>query len=121
MMSAEDKTSWKKIDLTDFSHNNPDKNKKTKVNSGKVLKSHLLSVRNTCWGLRRKIEEGKIEMKKLDDKKEDLGLMNVEKELWESGDWRENIKDLNSSFSKLPPIIKENRVKHGKSQAFVVD
>ena len=59
--------------------------------------------------------------KKLDDKKEDLVLMNVEKELWESGDWRENIKDLNSSFSKLPPIIKENRVKHGKSQAFVVE
>ena len=78
-------------------------------------------MRKTCWGLRRKIEEGKIEMKKIDDKKEDLVLMNVEKELWESGDWRENIKDLNSSFSKLPPIIKENRVKPGKSQAFVVD
>ena len=73
-------------------------------------------------GLRRKIEEGKIEMKKLDSKKEEIALINVEKELWESGDWRENIKDLNSSFSKLPRIQKENRVKkHGKSQAFVVD
>merc|ERR1712001_586743 len=102
-MSAGDKTSLKKTNLKDLSHSNPDKNKKTKVNSG----------------LRRKIVVGKIEMKKLDDKKEkeDLVLMNVEKELWESGDWRENIKDLNSSFSKLPPIIKENRVKHGKSQA----
>ena len=45
-------------------------------------------------GLRRKIEEGKIEMKKLDSKKEEIALINVEKELWESGDWRENIKDL---------------------------
>ena len=43
IMSAGDKTSSKKINLTDFSHNNPDKNKKTKVNSGKVLKFHLFS------------------------------------------------------------------------------
>ena len=72
--------------------------------------------------MRRKIEEGKIEMKKLDVKVEDIALVNVERELWESEDWRENIKDLNSSFSKLPPIIKDNRVKHGgKSQAFVVE
>ena len=48
IMSAGDKTSWKKTNLKDLSHNNPDKNKKTKVNSGKVLKFHLLSVRNTC-------------------------------------------------------------------------
>ena len=102
-------------------HSNQAKNKKTKVNSGKLLNIHLFSDNPICSGLRRKIEESKMEMKKLDDKKEDLVLMNVEKELWESGDWRENIKDLNSSFSKLPPIIKENRVKHGKSQAFVVD
>ena len=46
-------------------------------------------------------------------------LMDVEKELWESGDWRENIKDLNSSFSKLPPICKENKVATS-GQAFVV-
>ena len=46
--------------------------------------------------------------------------MDVEKELWESGDWRENIKDLNASFSKLPPICKENKVA-GNGQAFVVE
>ena len=40
-------------------------------------------------------------------------LMEVEKELWESGDWRDNIKDLNESFSKLPPICKENKVATG--------
>lgn len=47
-------------------------------------------------------------------------LMEVEKELWESGDWRENIKDLNSSFSKLPPICKDNKVA-ASGQAFVVE
>ena len=47
-------------------------------------------------------------------------LMEVEKELWESGDWRDNIKDLNSSFSKLPPIIKDNKVATS-GQAFVVE
>ena len=61
-------------------------------------------------------------MKRLDGKKDEMALINVEKELWESGDWRENIKDLNSSFSKLPPIQKENRTtRDGKSQAFLVD
>ena len=43
IMSAGDKTSWKKTNLKDLSHSNPDKNKKTKVNSGKVLKFHLFS------------------------------------------------------------------------------
>ena len=47
-------------------------------------------------------------------------LMENEKELWESGDWRENIKDLNSSFSKLPPICKDNKV-DAIGQAFVVE
>ena len=36
IMSAGDKTSLKKTNLTDLTHNHPDKNKKTKVNSGKV-------------------------------------------------------------------------------------
>ena len=36
IMSARDKTSLKKTNLTDLTHNHPDKNKKTKVNSGKV-------------------------------------------------------------------------------------
>merc|ERR1711941_104376 len=63
-------------------------------------------------GLRRKIEAAKKEMKGTDESSEKsvTVLMDVEKELWESGDWRDNIKDLNSSFSKLPPICKENKV-----------
>ena len=76
-------------------------------------------------GLRRKIEAAKKEMKETEEgsfaseKSEDI-LMEVEKELWESGDWRDNIKDLNASFSKLPPICKENKVATS-GQAFVVD
>ena len=43
IMSAGAKTSLKKNNLKDLSHNNPDKNKKTKANSGTVLKFHLFS------------------------------------------------------------------------------
>ena len=73
-------------------------------------------------GLRRKIVAAKREKRQSDENKpeEDLVLHEVEKELWQSGDWRDNIKDLNSSFSKLPPICKENRVV-GNGQSFVVD
>ena len=80
IMSAGDKTSSKKTNFKDLSHSNQAKNKKTKVNSGKLLNIHLFSDNQICSGLRRKIEESKMEMKKLDDKKEDLVLMNVEKE-----------------------------------------
>ena len=48
-------------------------------------------------------------------------LKDGEKELWLSQDWRENIKDLNSSFSKLPKISKGKKVIKGKAQAFDVD
>merc|ERR1712223_650449 len=76
-------------------------------------------------GLRKKIDAAKKEkeQKRSDessDKKKEKVLMDVEKELWESGDWRVNIKDLNASFSKLSPIIKENKVANS-GQAFVVD
>ena len=76
-------------------------------------------------GLRRKIEAAKKEMKETEEgsfasEKSEYILMEVEKELWESGDWRDNIKDLNSSFSKLPPICKENKVA-ANGQAFVVE
>ena len=73
-------------------------------------------------GLRRKIVAGKKEKKESDNDndRDVIALMDVEKELWESGDWRENIKDLNASFSKLPPICKENKVA-GNGQAFVVE
>ena len=73
-------------------------------------------------GLRRKIVAAKEEKKQMEESCNNKTnvLMDGEKELWESGDWRENIKDLNSSFSKLPPICKENKVS-GNGQAFVVE
>ena len=79
----------------------------------------------TLTGLRKKIDAAKKEKEQRrsdesSDKKQEKVLMDVEKELWESGDWRVNIKDLNASFSKLPPIIKENKVANS-GQAFVVD
>ena len=87
--------------------------------------SHILVIRNVK-GLRRKIEAAKREMKETEAESDSASekchnvLMENEKELWESGDWRENIKDLNSSFSKLPPICKDNKVA-ASGQAFVVE
>ena len=89
---------------------------------GYIRKRNVLP---TLTGLRKKIDAAKKEKEQRrsdesSDKKQEKGLMDVEKELWESGDWRVNIKDLNASFSKLPPIIKENKVANS-GQAFVVD
>ena len=47
-------------------------------------------------------------------------LAEGEAELWHSGDWREQIKDLNASFSKLPPISKGKKIIAGKGESFVV-
>ena len=84
-----------------------------------------MSYTSILTGLRKKIDAAKKEKEQRrsdesSDKKQEKVLMDVEKELWESGDWRVNIKDLNASFSKLPPIIKENKVANS-GQAFVVD
>ena len=46
--------------------------------------------------------------------------MEGEKELWETGDWRDHVKDLNCSFSKLPPINRGKKIA-GRGQAFVVE
>ena len=74
-------------------------------------------------------------------------MSSGEKELWESGDWREHVKDLNASFSKvssrqmmiyqcfftilvqisifsyfpqLPPISKGKK-RRGRGEAFTVE
>ena len=98
---------------------------KIKVNSGNILFPALmkcLELGKYFSGLRRKIVAAKEEKKQMEESCNNKTnvLMDGEKELWESGDWRENIKDLNSSFSKLPPICKENKVS-GNGQAFVVE
>ena len=70
--------------------------------------------------LRKKILEGKKDLEKHEEKKEKV-FMEGEKSLWETGDWREHVKDLNCSFSKLPPINRGNKIVQGKGQAFVVE
>ena len=69
--------------------------------------------------LRKKILEGKADLQKHEEKKEKV-FMEGEKELWETGDWRDHVKDLNGSFSKLPPINRGKKIA-GKGQAFVVE
>ncbi|XP_023343995.1 uncharacterized protein LOC111713378 [Eurytemora carolleeae] len=72
--------------------------------------------------LRKAISEKRREVKEQDnpDALKDKVLMDGEKEIWDSGDWRQQIKDLNSSFSKLPPISKGKKIVDGKAQAFIV-
>jgi hypothetical protein len=59
------------------------------------------------------------------------GLLEGERELWHSGDWRDHVKDLNSSFSKVAPrrvtpcpqlpAISKDRRRRGRAEAFTVD
>ena len=50
--------------------------------------------------VRRKKEEARQEERRQEQEKE-RGMRDGEKELWESGDWRGHVKDLNASFSKV--------------------
>ena len=58
--------------------------------------------------------------KEMEEKKEKV-MVEGEKELWETDDWREHVKDLNASFSKLPPISRDKKRVEGKGESFVVD
>eukprot|EP00090_Calanus_glacialis_P043723 TRINITY_DN77468_c0_g1_i1.p2 TRINITY_DN77468_c0_g1~~TRINITY_DN77468_c0_g1_i1.p2 ORF type:complete len:118 (-),score=47.87 TRINITY_DN77468_c0_g1_i1:59-412(-) len=73
--------------------------------------------RKSSLHLRKTLKQDKKEML---EKKEKV-MVDREKELWETGDWREHVKDLNASFSKLPPISREKKRVEGKGESFVVD
>ena len=66
----------------------------------------------------RKIE-GKINCMKKKESKVEKVLTGEEKDLWENSTWRSQVKDLNESFSKLPPIFEGNKCGR-KGQAFIV-
>jgi len=69
--------------------------------------------------VRRKKEEARAKERRQEKEKEKV-MSSGEKELWESGDWRDHVKDLNASFSKLPPISKGKK-KRGRGEAFTVE
>ena len=69
--------------------------------------------------LRRRKMEGKMSCLKKKEKTVETVLTEEEKDLWENSTWRNQIKDLNESFSKLPPIFEGNKCGR-KSRAFVV-
>ena len=73
--------------------------------------------RKSSLQLRKTLRDNKKEM---EERKEKV-MVEGEKELWEIGDWREHVKDLNASFSKLPPITRDKRMVKGKGESFVVD
>jgi len=97
----------KKVSLSGSSPNLSDLSKKER---------RKLSLRKAMQEKRMEVQEGDDQHGKIKDKV----LCDVEKELWDSGDWRDQIKDLNSSFSKLPPISKGKKVVEGKGQAFII-
>ena len=68
--------------------------------------------------LRQRKSEGKMNCLKKKEKTVAV-LTEEEKDLWENSSWRSQVKDLNESFSKLPPIFEGNKCGR-KGQAFVV-
>merc|ERR1719312_800166 len=88
---------------------------KTKTKSGEEM---------TRYGSSRKVQTAMEEMKrnyvKKEERKEKV-LLEKEKDLWENENWRNRMKDLNSSFTKLTPIDEGKKIIAGKGQAFVVD
>ena len=73
--------------------------------------------RKSSLQLRKTLRENKKEM---EERKEKV-MVEGEKELWETDNWREHVKDLNASFSKLPPISRDKKRVEGKGESFVVD
>ena len=69
--------------------------------------------------LRQRKMEGKMNCLKKKEKTVENILTEEEKDLWENSSWRSQVKDLNESFSKLPPIFEGNKCRR-KGQAFVV-
>ena len=76
------------------------------------------------YGSSKKIQNAMAEKKRNHKKKEESKekvLAEKEKELWETENWRDRVKDLSSSFSKLTPISEGKKIIAGRGQAFVVD
>ena len=92
---------------------------KAKTKTGEVIPRPA-----SRYGSSRKVQTAKEEMKmnyiKKEERKEGV-LLEKEKDLWENENWRNRMKDLNSSFSKLTPIDEGKKIVAGKGQAFVVD
>ena len=76
------------------------------------------------YGSSKEIQTAMAEKKKNHQRKEEKRekvLLDKEKDLWENENWRDRVKDLSSSFSKLNPIDEGKKIVTGRGQAFVVD
>ena len=76
------------------------------------------------YGSSREIQQAMAEKRRNYQKKEEKRgevLSEKETDLWENEKWRDRIKDLSSSFSKLLPIHEGKRTIAGKGQSFIVD
>jgi len=60
--------------------------------------------------VRKKKEEARAKERRQEKEKEKV-MSHGEKELWESGDWRDHVKDLNASFSKSIVAAQETQTR----------
>ena len=91
--------------------------RRSRENIGMEVKTQIRNARSA--DLRQRKIEGKQNCLKKKEKTVEIVLTEEEKDLWENSSWRSQVKDLNESFSKLPPIFEGNKCGR-KGQAFVV-
>ena len=93
-------------------------NKKLGVEKEEEIYINKVEGRGKDWkeGLKKMMEEGRKAKKT-----EDVALVEGEVEVIQSGNWRDEIKDLGESFSRLPPINQNKKVIPGKGQSFYVE
>ena len=93
--------------------------KMTKLSSGEQV-DRPKSRYGSSMKIQQAMAEKRMDHNKKEEKREKV-LLEKEKDLWENENWRERVKDLSSSFSKLTPINEGNKIVAGRGQAFVVD
>ena len=91
--------------------------RRSRENKGIEAKKQIRNAKSADLRLRK--SEGKMNCLKKKEKTVEIVLTEEEKDLWENSSWRSQVKDLNESFSKLPPIFEGNKCGR-KGQAFVV-
>jgi len=75
-----------------------------KLKHKKYSEYSVTNLANIIPQVRKKKEEARAKERRQEKEKEKV-MSHGEKELWESGDWRDHVKDLNASFSKVTPTM----------------
>ena len=90
--------------------------RRSRENKGMEVEKEIRNAESA--DLRQKKIKVKMNCLKKKEKTVEIVLTEEEKDLWENSSWRSQVKDLNESFSKLPPILEGNTC-GTKGQAWV--